>query len=130
MFFLWLSATCSSAVLEQVAVGQAPVTFGLVFSLNLESTRPPTSDTSEPKHQANLQKEENFIEVVNEGIKESSRRKVVQAPSQSIEVDNHKALDSVKLLDPHRVVRELVGPTFNLMDHRCRGEGRGQKSLP
>ena len=38
---------------------------------------------------------------------------------QFIEVGNHKALVSVKLLDQHRVVPELVGPKFK----------RGQKTI-
>ena len=45
---------------------------------------------------ANLKNEANFIEVVYEGIKES--RKVVAALRHFIEVDNHKDLVSVKLL--------------------------------
>ena len=88
----------------------------------------------------NLQ--ENFIEVVCEGITENCRWKVVAALRQFIEVDNLKALVSVKLLDQHRVVTKLVGPQFNLMDFRKtdveeeseelplrNGERRGQKAF-
>ena len=56
-------------------------------------------------------KKENFFQIVYEGVKESSRRKAVLALRPFIEVDN-KALTSVKLLDQHRVVTELVGPKF------------------
>ena len=59
---------------------------------------------------ANLQDKENFIEVVFVGIKEGSMRKIEVALRQFIEVDNHKALVSVKPLDRHRVVKEVVGP--------------------
>ena len=57
---------------------------------------------------ANLQEKENFIEVVYEGIKESTIRMVVKAPRMFREVHNHKAFVSVKLLDQHRVVKALV----------------------
>ena len=46
----------------------------------------------------------------------AAERKVVAALRQFIEVDNRQALVSVMLLDEHRVVRELVGPKFNLVD--------------
>ena len=49
-----------------------------------------------------------------EGINESSRRKVVAALEQFVEVDTHKAAVSAKLLDQHRVVMESVGTRFNL----------------
>ena len=61
------------------------------------------------KLQANLQEKKIFIDVVHEGIMESSRRKVV-ALRQSIEKENNWAVGSVKLLDQHLVVREMVGP--------------------
>ena len=57
---------------------------------------------------ANLQDKENFIKVVYDGNKEGSRRKMVTAWRRFIEVDCHKALVSVKLLDQHRVVKEVL----------------------
>ena len=44
--FLVVFSLCSGAVLEQLVVGQALVTFGLVFSPLLESTKLPTLNTS------------------------------------------------------------------------------------
>ena len=70
---------------------------------------------------ANLQEKENFTQVVYEGIMESSRRKVVAALRQFIEMHNHKAL--VQLLDQHWVGKEVVGPTLNKVDHKDSGEG-------
>ena len=63
---------------------------------------------------AKLQERENVIEVAYDGIKESLRRKVATALRHFIEEDNKQALVSVKLLDQHRVVNELVGPTVQL----------------
>ena len=40
-----------------------------------------------------------------------------------------KALFSVKMLDQHRVVKELVGPTLNLADlKRCCRSGRARRA--
>ena len=47
------------------------------------------------------------------GIMEGSKRKMVAAFRQFIEVDNHKALVFADLLDQHRVVKEVVGPAFD-----------------
>ena len=62
---------------------------------------------------ANLQDTANCIEVVNDGIMEGRRRKKVAAVRQFVEVDKHKALVSVKLLDQHRAVQEVVIPAFD-----------------
>ena len=43
----------------------------------------------------------------HEGIKEKAEGKVVAALRQFIEVDNNKALVSVKFVDQRRVVREV-----------------------
>ena len=43
--FLVAVSLCSGAVLEQVVVGQPLVTFGPVFSANLQSMTHPTSNT-------------------------------------------------------------------------------------
>ena len=51
---------------------------------------------------ANLQ-EKKIIDDVYEGIKKNSKRKVVAALRQVIEVHHHKAVVSVKLLDQHHV---------------------------
>ena len=50
-----------------------------------------------------------------DGMNEGSRRKVVAAFRQLIEVDNHKALVSVKSLDQHRVVKEVVAQRSSLL---------------
>ena len=78
---------------------------------------------------ANLQEKENFIDVVYDGIKEGSWRNMVAALRQFIEFDNHNALVTVKLVDQHRAVTELVGPSFDqrkLPDARIR---RGPEEL-
>ena len=62
---------------------------------------------------ANLQEKERFIDVVHDGIKEGSRRKMVASLRQFIEVDHHKGLVSVKLLDQHIVVQEVLGPALD-----------------
>ena len=63
---------------------------------------------------ANLQEKQNFIAVVHDDIEEISRRTAVTALRKFIEVDNHTALFSVKLLlDHHRVVKGVVSPAFN-----------------
>ena len=38
---------------------------------------------------------------------------MVAASRRFTEVDNHKTLVSVKLLDQHRVVKEVLGPAFD-----------------
>ena len=64
-----------------------------------------------------------------EGINESSRRKVVAALGQFVEVDTHKAVVSVKLLDQHRVVMESVGTRFNLVDvKKSLSQGRTKRT--
>ena len=62
---------------------------------------------------ANLQEKEIIIDVVYDGVREDSRRNSVPALRQSIEIDFHKALVSVQLLDQHRVVKEEVGHAFD-----------------
>ena len=77
-----------------------------------------------------------------DGMNEGSRRKVVAAFRQLIEVDNHKALVSVKSLDQHRVVKELVAAAFDknkFAGAKIRGgpkeftlnagEGKGQNAI-
>ena len=70
-----------------------------------------------------------LIVVVEEDIEESNRTNMVAAVRQLIEVDNHKALVSVKLLDQHRAVVELVGPAFNKADfpHATLSKTRGHQ---
>ena len=45
-------------------------------------------------------------------------------------VDHHKTLVSVKLLDQLRVVTELVGPQFNLMDFKDAEVKEGPEVVP
>ena len=61
----------------------------------------------------NLQEKESFIDVVYDGTKEGSRRKMVLALTQLAEIDSHKALVSVRLLDQHRAVEEVVGLAYD-----------------
>ena len=55
------------------------------------------------------------MEVVRQGVKESSRRKVVTALRKFTVVDHHHALVFVKFLDQHCVVTELVAPAFHMV---------------
>ena len=40
-------------------------------------------------------------------------------------MDSHNALVSVKLLDQHRVLKELVGSAFNMEDYKDATVGEG-----
>ena len=54
--------------------------------------------------------------------------KVVAALRQFIEVDNDKALVSVKMLVQHRVVTEFARPKYNLVDFKDgRSQGRARR---
>ena len=46
-----------------------------------------------------------------------------------IEVDNHEASVSVKLLDQHRVVKELVGRAIDTVDHKGATVKQGPEEL-
>ena len=59
---------------------------------------------------ANLQDQENFTEIVYDCVNECSKRKMVAALRQFMEVDNHKALVSVKLLEPASRCERSGGP--------------------
>ena len=69
---------------------------------------------------------ESFNEVAYDWLQE---RKVVAALRQFFEVDSHKALVSVKLLDQDRVLKDVVGPTFNLWISKMQRSKKDQKSV-
>ena len=78
---------------------------------------------------ATLQDKENFIELVNEGITESSRRKVVTALRKFVEVYNHKFLVSFKLLDQRRVVKDVFRQAFDSVDYKDATDKQGLEEL-
>ena len=78
---------------------------------------------------ANWQEKERFIDVVCDDILEGSRFNMVAASRPFIEIDNHKALVSVKLLDQHRVVQEVDGHTFGKVMFPSAKTGRGADEL-